>query len=142
MNFAYQKKYSNQIIQRYDIHGAHQGQSSPQVMSGGNRQKMVFARSINQPYQLLILFNPTQALDHQATAKLQQAMLSEKKKKKSIILISSNLEELMQVSDRIIVISHGQKISDELTKDVSLHQIAEKITLLNSKLKPQSIRIN
>lgn len=78
-------------------------------LSGGNQQKVVFGRVLQHVPEVLILDEPTRGIDVQAKFEIYTLMAELSKQGKSIILISSDLPELMHMSDRILVISKGKQ---------------------------------
>ncbi len=84
-------------------------------LSGGNQQKVIFARVLQNSPDVLILDEPTRGVDVGAKFEIYQLIRHWASGGKAIILISSDLPELMTVSDRILVMAHGQ-IQGELTK--------------------------
>ncbi|MHA8100059.1 sugar ABC transporter ATP-binding protein [Aquirufa aurantiipilula] len=78
-------------------------------LSGGNQQKVVFGRVLQHLPEVLILDEPTRGIDVQAKFEIYTLMAELSKQGKSIILISSDLPELMHMSDRILVISKGKQ---------------------------------
>jgi D-xylose transport system ATP-binding protein len=85
-------------------------------LSGGNQQKIIFARILQNNPQILILDEPTRGVDVGAKFEIYQLMRQLTKQGRSILLISSDLPELMSMSDRILVLSSG-KIQGELNKN-------------------------
>lgn len=79
------------------------------TLSGGNQQKVVFGRVLQHLPDVLILDEPTRGIDVQAKFEIYTLMAELSKQGKSIILISSDLSELLHMSDRILVISKGKQ---------------------------------
>lgn len=77
-------------------------------LSGGNQQKIILAREISKNPEVLVIMKPTRGLDVGAIEYVHGALLREKEKGKAIILISSELEEIMALSDRIAIMYEGQ----------------------------------
>lgn len=85
-------------------------------LSGGNQQKVIFSRVLQNMPQVLILDEPTRGVDVGAKAEIYHLIRQWASQGKSILLISSDLPELMAMSDRVIVLSEGQ-MQKELSKD-------------------------
>lgn len=81
-------------------------------LSGGNQQKLVVARELVRPLKLLIAAQPTRGVDIGAIEKIHQTLWSLRKKGTSILLISSELDELMKLSDRILVLYRGEILGE------------------------------
>jgi general nucleoside transport system ATP-binding protein len=91
-------------------------------LSGGNQQKVVAAREIARDPSVLIAAQPTRGLDVGAIEYLHRRLVAERDEGRAILLVSLELEEIMSLSDRILVIYEG-KIVGEHTPDVSEEQI-------------------
>ena len=79
-------------------------------LSGGNQQKIVLAREISLQPDLLIAVNPTRGLDVNAARYVHENLLAQRDKKKSVLLISTELDEVLLLSDRLFVMSRGKLI--------------------------------
>lgn len=94
-------------------------------LSGGNQQKVVIAKSLAADMQILIFDEPTRGIDVGAKQEIYQLMCRLVAEGRSIIMISSEMEELLGMSDRIIVLSEG-RITGELQKnEFSQHRVLE-----------------
>ena len=77
-------------------------------LSGGNQQKAIIARMVSSKPDLLIAFQPTRGLDVGAIEFVHKTLIAERDRGAAILLISFELDEVMDVSDTIAVIYHGQ----------------------------------
>ena len=80
------------------------------TLSGGNQQKVVIARELSAQPELLVAVNPTRGLDISAAQFVQQNLIQQREKNKSVLLISTELEEVLLMSDRLYVMSRGKLI--------------------------------
>jgi simple sugar transport system ATP-binding protein len=85
-------------------------------LSGGNQQKVVVARELNNPIQFLLAAHPTRGVDIGAIEKIHQLILKLRDEGSGVLLISSELDEIFSLSDRILVIQNG-KIVFETTRE-------------------------
>jgi ABC-type uncharacterized transport system ATPase subunit len=109
------------LIQEFDVRGG--GPYTPAgSLSGGNQQKLVAAREISRDPQALIAAQPTRGLDVGAIEYLHRRLVTERDEGRAILLISLELDEILSLSDRILVIYEGE-IVGEHTGDVSEEQI-------------------
>jgi general nucleoside transport system ATP-binding protein len=92
-------------------------------LSGGNQQKVVLAREIYEVPELLIAFEPTRGVDVGAIEFIYQQLLALRKKGTSILLISSDLDEILALSDRIAVIFRGKIIDTILPQKATREEI-------------------
>ncbi|MYB66311.1 ABC transporter ATP-binding protein [Candidatus Poribacteria bacterium] len=97
------------MIKTYDIRPPNPN-LSVSALSGGNQQKVVIARELSTEPELLVAVNPTRGLDISAAQFVHQALLEQRDNEKSVLLISTELEEVLQLSDRLFVMSRGNLI--------------------------------
>ena len=102
-------KAAMQLIDTYDIRPPF-ANIPTSALSGGNQQKIVLAREISPQPELLVAVNPTRGLDVSAARYVHQNLLAQRDQKKSVLLISTELDEVLEMSDRIYVISRGRLI--------------------------------
>ena len=107
-----QDAYAEEMIRQFDIrpNDPHLPTSS---LSGGNAQKVVVAREVSQKKQLLIASQPTRGVDVGAIEIIRNTLEKAKQQGCGVLLISAELEEIMALSDRIIVMHEG-KITGEM----------------------------
>jgi general nucleoside transport system ATP-binding protein len=102
--------HANQAIQSFDIR-ATSGQLRVSQLSGGNQQKVVLARELSGQPDLIVAMQPTRGLDIGATDYVQKALLAERDRGAAIVYISTELEEVMAMGDRIGVMYEGQLVT-------------------------------
>ena len=100
---------ARQLIADYDIRPP-VGNIPASALSGGNQQKIVLAREISLQPDLLIAVNPTRGLDVNAARYVHENLLTQRDEEKSVLLISTELDEVLLLSDRLFVMSRGQLI--------------------------------
>lgn len=111
--------YGAKLIQDFDVRAAQGGQTIARSMSGGNQQKAIVAREIERTPELLIVVQPTRGLDVGAIEYIHQRLIQHRDEGRTILLFSLDLDEILKLSDRIAVISHGQIVGvvDAATAD-------------------------
>ncbi len=115
--------YGQKIINAYNIVGANNGYTQTKNLSGGNQQKIIIGRELEKKHKLLLVSQPTRGIDIGAIEYIHNQILLEKNKQKGILLVSYELDEILQLSDRIIVLSRN-KISGIINgKDASKEKI-------------------
>lgn len=115
--------YANELIQRYDIRSGKGAVNRVRAMSGGNQQKAILAREITRDHDLLIAVQPTRGLDVGAIEYIHKQLIKERDAGKAVLLISLELDEVMDVSDRILVIHEGEIVADVLPEDVTFDEL-------------------
>jgi len=124
--FLFSKKniatYASKLIQTYDIR-PHAQEQSTLTFSGGNQQKAVIARELSKNTPLIIAVKPTRGLDIKATNFVHDALLTERMKGKGILLVSSDLDELLLLSDRICVMYNGKIVATMKTNETNEREL-------------------
>ena len=109
LNETLKQHIAQQLIADYDIRPP-AANISAAALSGGNQQKVVLAREISLQPDLLIAVNPTRGLDVNAARYVHENLLAQRDAEKSVLLISTELDEVLLLSDRLFVMSRGQLI--------------------------------
>ncbi len=125
INQSLMSNYASNLVEKYDVRTPNI-QTLGRSLSGGNQQKVVVAREIEQNPDLLVAAQPTRGLDVGAIEFIHQKLIEQREAGKAILLISLELDEILALADRILVMYEGQ-ISGELT---SAEATEEKIGLL------------
>ncbi|MGE7917919.1 ABC transporter ATP-binding protein [Viridibacillus sp. NPDC093762] len=101
---------AQKIMKEYDVRSGHGEVTPARALSGGNQQKAIIGREVDRNPDLLIAALPTRGLDVGAIEFIHQRLIEQRDKGKAVLLISFELDEVMNVSDRIAVIYEGQII--------------------------------
>ena len=109
LNQKRKRNTAEQLIAAYDIRPPI-GDIPAAALSGGNQQKIVLAREISLHPDLLIAVNPTRGLDVNAARYVHENLLAQRNQSKSVLLISTELDEVLLLSDRLFVMSRGKLI--------------------------------
>ncbi|MDR1559797.1 MAG: ABC transporter ATP-binding protein [Clostridiales bacterium] len=115
--------YSKTLIDRFDIRSGQGVNTIARSMSGGNQQKVIIAREIDRAPKLLIAVQPTRGLDVGAIEYIHSQLIAERGKGTGILLVSLELDEVLSVSDRILVIYEGQLVAELNPNEVSYQEI-------------------
>lgn len=105
------RKESERIIEKYNVK-ANGPETKTGNMSGGNQQKVVIAREIEREHDLLIACHPTHGLDIGAVEFIHKCLIEERDKGKAVLLVSTELDELLSVSDRMLVMFSGESMGE------------------------------
>lgn len=114
------RKYAEELIEKYDIRSGQGPITLARSMSGGNQQKAIIAREIDKDHDLLIAVQPTRGLDVGAIEYVHNQLVASRDAGKAVFLVSLELDEVMNISDRILVIYEGEIVGelDPKTTDV------------------------
>jgi len=108
LKFGEIRKFSDKLIDQFDVRSGEGSTSSARGMSGGNQQKAIVARELHRSPDLLIAAQPTRGLDVGAIEYIHERLIEERDKGRAILLMSLELDEVLNLSDRIAVIYEGK----------------------------------
>ena len=111
LNFPAIREYARKLVKEFDIRPDDENYISG-ALSGGNQQKVIIAREISNNPDLLIAVQPTRGLDVGAIEYVHKALVAQRDKGKAVLLISLELDEVINVSDRIAVIYEGEIVGE------------------------------
>ncbi|WP_105145046.1 ABC transporter ATP-binding protein [Streptococcus suis] len=106
LNYNIINEKARQLMEEFDVRGASELVPS-KALSGGNQQKAIIAREIDRNPDLLIVSQPTRGLDVGAIEYIRKRLIAERDKGKAVLVVSFELDEILDVSDRIAVIHDG-----------------------------------
>ena len=110
--------YSKKVMEEYDVRPR-----SPHLItsnfSGGNQQKLILSRELNENPKVLLVGQPTRGVDIGAIEFIHQRLIDMRDKGAAILLVSVELEEVLSLSDRIVVMFDGNIVGERVNKDVT-----------------------
>ena len=104
--------YSQELIDKYDVRSGQGTKTIARAMSGGNQQKAIVGRELAKDHKLLIAVQPTRGLDVGAIEYLHKAIIADRDAGKAVLLVSYELEEVLNLSDRILVMYEGEIVGE------------------------------
>ena len=133
LNFRAISKQSDELIEQFNVKTP--SQDTPvKNLSGGNIQKLLLARELSRKPKVVIAAQPTRGLDVGATEYVHQVLTDQRGEGTAILLISEDLDEVLALSDRIIVIYEGEIMGEVMTEEAS----PEDLGLMMAGVRPQS----
>jgi len=106
------RKYSEELIEQYDVRSGQGPITRTRSMSGGNQQKAIVAREIDRDLPLIIAVQPTRGLDVGAIEYIHSQLVKQRDAGKAVLLVSLELDEVMSLSDRMLIIYKGEIVGD------------------------------
>ena len=106
------RAYAEKLIEQYDVRSGQGPITVSRAMSGGNQQKAIIAREIDKDPRLLIAVQPTRGLDVGAIENVHREIVAQRDAGKAVLLVSLELEEVLTVSDRILVMYEGEIVGE------------------------------
>ena len=123
INFKARKQLAENLIDEFDIRSSEGRETLTRSMSGGNQQKAIVAREIDADHDVLVAIQPTRGLDVGAIEGIHANLVSQRDAGKAVLLVSFDLEEVMGVSDRIIVFYEGQVVANVRPEDITVNEL-------------------
>ena len=117
------RDYANKLIEQYDVRSGQGPITLARSMSGGNQQKAIIAREIDKDPQLLIAVQPTRGLDVGAIEYIHKQIVAQRDKNKGVLLVSLELDEVMSLSDRILVMYEGEIVGEFDPKKTTVEEL-------------------
>ncbi len=117
------RKYAENLIENYDIRSGQGPITLARSMSGGNQQKAIIAREIDKEHELLVAVQPTRGLDVGAIEYVHKQLVARRDAGKAVFLVSLELEEVMNVSDRILVMYEGEIVGELDPKTTTVQEL-------------------
>jgi ABC-type uncharacterized transport system ATPase subunit len=106
------RKYAEKLIEQYDVRSGQGPITVARSMSGGNQQKAIVAREIDKDPELLVAVQPTRGLDVGAIEYIHKQLVAQRDAGKAVLLVSLELDEVMDVPDRILVMYEGEIVGE------------------------------
>ena len=117
------RAYAEKIIGQYDVRSGQGAVTSARSMSGGNQQKAIIGREIDRENPLLIAVQPTRGLDVGAIEFVHSQLVALRDEGKAILLVSLELDEVMNLSDRILVMYEGEIVGELDPKTTTVQEL-------------------
>lgn len=117
------RKYSDKLIEQYDVRSGQGSVTRVRSMSGGNQQKAIVARELDREHKLLIAVQPTRGLDVGAIEYIHSQIVKDRDAGAGVLLVSLELDEVMNLSDRILVMYEGEIVGELDPKKTTVQEL-------------------
>ena len=117
------REYAEKIIGQYDVRSGQGAITTTRSMSGGNQQKAIIGRELDRENPLLIAVQPTRGLDVGAIEYIHSQLVAQRDAGKAVLLVSLELDEVMNVSDRILVMYEGEIVGELDPKTTTVQEL-------------------
>ena len=117
------REYSDKLIEQYDVRSGQGSVTIARSMSGGNQQKAIVAREIDKEPELLVAVQPTRGLDVGAIEYIHKQLVAVRDAGRAVLLVSLELDEVMSVSDRILVMYEGEIVGELDPKKTTVEEL-------------------
>ena len=117
------RNYAEELIKKFDIRSGQGVNSIVRGMSGGNQQKAIIARELDRNPDIVIAVQPVRGLDVGAIEYIHKQLIAQRDAGKAVLLVSLELDEVMNVSDRILVMYEGEIVADVDPKKITTEEL-------------------
>ena len=117
------RQYAEKIIDQYDVRSGQGSVTLTRSMSGGNQQKAIIGRELDRENPLLVAVQPTRGLDVGAIEYIHKQLVAQRDAGKAVLLVSLELDEVMNVSDRILVMYEGEIVGELDPKTTTVQEL-------------------
>ncbi len=117
------RSYADRLIEMYDVRSGQGAITTTRSMSGGNQQKAIIAREIDKNPELLVAVQPTRGLDVGAIEYIHRRIVEQRDAGKGVLLVSLELDEVMSLSDRILVMYEGEIVAELDPKTTTVEEL-------------------
>jgi len=117
------REYANRLIEKYDVRSGQGPVTIARSMSGGNQQKAIIAREISREPEIMLAVQPTRGLDVGAIEFIHKQIVKQRDEGAAILLVSLELDEVMNLSDRILVIYEGEIVAELNPKETTIQEL-------------------
>ena len=117
------REYADRLIEQFDVRSGQGAVTIARSMSGGNQQKAIIAREIDKDPKLLVAVQPTRGLDVGAIEYIHKQIVDERDRGKAVLLVSLELDEVMNLSDRILVMYEGEIVGEFDPKTTTVQEL-------------------
>ncbi len=123
LKFGEIRKYATELIEKFDIRSSKGETSTARSMSGGNQQKAIIARELDRDPDIVIAVQPIRGLDVGAIEYIHKRLIKQRDNNKAVLLFSLELDEVMNVSDRILVMYEGEIVANVLPGETTVEEL-------------------
>ena len=134
------RSYANRLIEQYDVRSGQGAITKARSMSGGNQQKAIIARELDKAPDLLIAVQPTRGLDVGAIEYIHKQLVAQRDAGRAVLLVSLELEEVMTVPDRILVMYEGEIVGELDPKKTTVEELGLYMSGAKNDFKKDSVR--
>ncbi|MDA4124502.1 MAG: ABC transporter ATP-binding protein [Thaumarchaeota archaeon] len=129
------RQTTRELLKEYNVVASSE-MAELRTLSGGNKQKFLLARELFWGPKVIVANNPTKGLDIGSAEYIRNVLMKQKEAGRAILMISADLDEILDMSDRIAVMSQGRIAKIVETKDADIHELA---TLMTTTSRPKEL---
>jgi general nucleoside transport system ATP-binding protein len=123
LNEAAMKTYAQNILTNFDVRSGEGAVSVARTLSGGNQQKAIIGRELELDPKLLIAVQPTRGLDVGSIEYIHRRIVEHRDKGNAVLLVSLELDEVLQLSDRIAIVNNGELVGTVIAAETNENEV-------------------
>ncbi|ELZ61172.1 glucose ABC transporter ATP-binding protein [Haloferax sp. ATCC BAA-644] len=129
LDYGELRAHAEALVEAFDVRGVHDvTDATAGDLSGGNLQKLILAREISRDPDLLVANQPTRGVDVGAIESIREAILDQRTEGTGVVLLSEDLDEIIDLSDRILVVYEGEVVYETTPEDADRERIGLEMT--------------
>ena len=117
------RQYAEKLIDKFDVRSGQGPDTMARAMSGGNQQKAIIARELDRNKELVMAVQPTRGLDVGAIEFIHAQLVEERDEGRAIMLVSLELDEVLSLSDRILVMYEGEIVGELYPENTNAQEL-------------------
>ena len=117
------RQYAEKLIDKFDVRSGQGPDTMARAMSGGNQQKAIIARELDRNKELVMAVQPTRGLDVGAIEFIHSQLVEERDEGRAIMLVSLELDEVLSLSDRILVMYEGEIVGELYPEETNAQEL-------------------
>jgi ABC-type uncharacterized transport system ATPase subunit len=117
------RNYSERLIKEFDVRSGEGSIAKARALSGGNQQKAIVGREISHNPEVLIAVQPTRGLDVGSIEYIHKRLVEQRDAGRAVLLVSLELDEILDLSDRVVVINSGTKVGEVITSETDENEV-------------------
>ena len=117
------RNYANDLIEQYDVRSGQGAITTVRSMSGGTQQKAIIARELDREKDLVVAVQPTRGLDVGAIEYIHSQLVAQRDAGKAVLLVSLELDEVLSLADRILVMYEGEIVGEFLSDEIDAQEL-------------------
>lgn len=137
IRFGAVREYAEKLIDEYDVRSGQGPVTRVRSMSGGNQQKAIVARELDRDKKLIVAVQPTRGLDVGAIEGVHSRLVQQRDEGKAVLLVSLELDEVMSLPDRILVMYEGEIVGEFNPKETTIQELGLYMTGANRQNKEE-----
>jgi simple sugar transport system ATP-binding protein len=123
LQFPEINKFADKLIEQFDVRAGEGSKAKARSLSGGNQQKAIVGREVSHNPAVLVAVQPTRGLDVGSIEYIHKRLVEQRDSGRAVLLVSLELDEILDLSDRIIIINSGQRVGEVFANQTNENEV-------------------